>query len=323
MTRDYSIDVLKFIAVIIITWSHFELQLGKYSILATGGSFGDCLFFFCSGYTLLLSKKQLNFINWYKNRINRIYPTVFAWALISCLLFSSSYNFTEILLHGGGFFVTCIMIFYVFFFPLRRLNTSLLIIVLLGYYILDYCTFFLLDYSNKDIIYRWNWSLYLIPMLLGAIIGKNKKRYSILTKNIPDYIAIITIIINAAIYYILLYLSDIQESLQLLKPLTILPQLGVVCGFYHLCNSKFSYNLYNHRIMHFLIMFIGGMCLEIYIVQPQLLMRFTMLSIFPLNIVVVFIIIVVCAYALKVLSRIWAQTFKDGIYNLKEIFKLY
>ena len=50
--------------------------------------------------------------------------------------------------------------------------------------------------------------------------------------------------------------------------------------------------------MHFLIMFIGGMCLEIYIVQPQLLMRFTMLSIFPLNIVVVFIIIVVCAYAL-------------------------
>ena len=55
-----------------------ELLYGKYNALATGGAIGDVLFFFCSGFTLFLGKMG-RFDNWYKRRINRIYPTVFAW----------------------------------------------------------------------------------------------------------------------------------------------------------------------------------------------------------------------------------------------------
>lgn len=50
--RDISIDILKFIAAILITNSHMELLYSKYSFLATGGAIGDVLFFFCSGFTL-------------------------------------------------------------------------------------------------------------------------------------------------------------------------------------------------------------------------------------------------------------------------------
>jgi peptidoglycan/LPS O-acetylase OafA/YrhL len=50
--RDAAIDILRFFAVFFITWSHFDLPLGKYGALATGGAFGDTLFFFISGYTL-------------------------------------------------------------------------------------------------------------------------------------------------------------------------------------------------------------------------------------------------------------------------------
>ena len=52
--RNLSIDMLKFLAVFLITNSHMDKLYGEYSMLATGGAIGDVLFFFCSGYTLFL-----------------------------------------------------------------------------------------------------------------------------------------------------------------------------------------------------------------------------------------------------------------------------
>ena len=68
--RDYSIDILKFLAVFLIINSHMDALYVKYGMLATGGAIGDVLFLFASGYTLLLSKRNLSFDNWYKRRIS-------------------------------------------------------------------------------------------------------------------------------------------------------------------------------------------------------------------------------------------------------------
>lgn len=46
-----------------------------------------------------------------------------------------------------------------------------------------------------------------------------------------------------------------------------------------------------------------------------------MLEYFPLNILMVFAMIVFFAYALKCLGQVWLQTFKDSDYNWKEILK--
>ena len=70
--RDISIDIIKFLAVFLIINSHMDSLYTRWSILATGGAIGDVLFLFCSGYTLLLSNKKENFIDWYKRRIIRI-----------------------------------------------------------------------------------------------------------------------------------------------------------------------------------------------------------------------------------------------------------
>lgn len=59
--RIVSIDVLKVIAVFMVLNSHMEICYGKYAILATGGAIGDALFFFCSGFTLLLGGGQNHF----------------------------------------------------------------------------------------------------------------------------------------------------------------------------------------------------------------------------------------------------------------------
>ena len=77
--RDISIDILKFLAAIVITNSHMELLYGDYKALATGGAIGDVLFFFASGFTLFLGRMG-RFDNWDKRRITRPYPTLFAWA---------------------------------------------------------------------------------------------------------------------------------------------------------------------------------------------------------------------------------------------------
>lgn len=50
--RDIAIDVVKFLAVLLIINSHADIMYPKFQILATGGAIGDCLFLFCSGFTL-------------------------------------------------------------------------------------------------------------------------------------------------------------------------------------------------------------------------------------------------------------------------------
>ena len=55
--RDLSIDILKFIACLAITNSHFDVVYGPLSPIATGGAIGDIFFFFASGFTIFLSNR--------------------------------------------------------------------------------------------------------------------------------------------------------------------------------------------------------------------------------------------------------------------------
>ena len=320
MKRDYSIDILKCFAVLIITWSHFEKPLGDYSYLSTGGAFGDALFFFCSGYTIFLGRKANGFLNWYKNRINRIYPTVFAWALVKSLLFNTSNNILEILQTGGGYFVSCIMIFYVFYYFIKLYAIKHLNIVLLISILTTSCSYFILDNSNTYIMYLWQWSLYFSVMLLGGIIGRKRQQESGMKNNVT-YKTFIILFVSVICYYSLMYLEQ-KLSMNMIRMFTILPLLTFSYALHKLCTAKITERIYANKYAHIAIMTIGGLCLEIYLVQPRLLTdKFN--SIFPFNLIIMFLIIFVSAYLLRCLSRIWMQTFKDGEYDWKAIIKLY
>lgn len=322
--RDKYIDILKCIAALVITWSHMELQFGQFSALATGGSFGDCLFFFCSGYTLFLSSKKTDFLNWYKRRICRIYPTVFAWSLVNVVLYSSNWGIDFILTQGGGFFVSCIMLFYLLIYPIMKYFQKYLWWVMVVVFIACSIAYFFVNHTDYDAMYRWTWSMYFMPMLLGGIMGKAQKEGKLeKLKSMRSWSKIVGLAFSAVCYYLLMFLISRNASNHLLYPLVILPQLGVVYFFYAICNSSLAEKAYNNYWMHFLIMWIGGMCLEIYIVQPRLLQAFPMTEFFPLNILMLFAMIFICAYGLKILSRIWAQTFNDADYSWKVVLKLY
>lgn len=316
--RDISVDILKFIAALLITNSHMGLLYGKYSVLATGGSIGDVLFFFVSGFTLIKGKMG-RFDNWYKRRINRIYPTVFAWAIISTFIFEYQNDMKYTILNGGGWFVSCIMIYYAILWFIRKMAENKLewtfivtsAVVLVSYFFFEQPQ----GWSMYGATY-YKWIHYFLFMLLGAIIGKmSKQRFNF---NFSHDLAKLTVCI-VTFYVVFIVSLQIQYVAQW-QILSLLPLLGTTYYLYKVCNSHLLKRCYDNRYVGWCVKFIGGLCLEIYMVQYTLFTD-AMNCIFPLNILIMFLIIFAAAYLLRCVSRTFAQTFKEGEYDWREVFR--
>lgn len=316
--RNIGIDILKFFAALLITNSHMELLYGKYSMLATGGAIGDVLFFFCSGFTLFLGRMG-RFDNWYKRRINRIYPTVFAWAILGAFIFNQHYGMDYTIIHGGGWFVTCIMIYYVILYIIKRFMFNQLRLVFIIASIITIIWYLLIDRPENYNIYGntyFKWCHYFLFMLLGAMMGVSKKELKYSFRY--DFMKLIG---SVVIYYTILFSGRLNLICSELQIVSLIPLLYIVYYSYKVCNSEKMKMLYNKKVLGWCMKFIGGLCLEIYLVQYTL---FTdkMNSIFPLNIILIFVIIIFVAYILRCLARLFSQTFKDGDYDWKAIIKL-
>lgn len=323
--HDTSIDILKCIAAIIITNSHMDILYGKYAVLATGGAIGDALFFFCSGYTLFLGRNS-DFFNWYKRRINRIYPTIFTWAFISALLLGIHLDMPDILIKGGEWFISCIMIYYVPLWFIKRYAINKLKWLFCGgicMTIIWYLVIGIDDISGNNNMYGacyFKWCHYFLFILLGAIIGLQN---SIAFTKLPKLSLIsIKLLFSIITFYILCWFKHKNGIYDYVQIASLVPLLCICYYFYLLCNTKQAKSIYNNILIGRAIKFIGGLCLEIYLVQNSL---FTdkINNIFPLNLIITFIIILMAAYLLRCMARIWDQTFKKEYYNWNEIIKLY
>lgn len=316
--RNIGIDILKFFAALLITNSHMELLYGKYSVLATGGAIGDVLFFFCSGFTLFLGRMG-RFDNWYKRRINRIYPTVFAWAILGAFFFNQHFSMDYTIIHGGGWFVTCIMIYYVILyfiqrFMLHHLKWAFGIVVLIC--IVWYCIMNRPANYNMYGFTYFKWGHYFLFMLLGAMMGISQKQWHFNLKT-----DLIKLIGSIFIYYAILFAGRKYVLFFELQIISLIPLLFTTYYFYKVCSCDLLKKWYSTKYLGGIIKFVGGLCLEIYLVQTTL---FTdkMNDIFPLNIFIMFLIIIFAAYILRCGARIFSQTFKDGEYDWKTVFKL-
>lgn len=326
--RDNSIDILKCIAALIITNSHMEVLYGDYAALATGGAIGDALFFFCSGYTLFLGRDG-GFFNWYKRRINRIYPSVFAWALVAALFFSVHLDFPQVLTIGGGWFVTCIMIYYVFLWFVRRYwanRLNAIFAVVAAMVLVWYFTIGIDDGNGSNNIYGWcyfKWCHYLLFMLLGAVWGLRASGQNSSPQPWSVVRSISSLLLSTILFYALCWFKcKAGIGWDLLQISSLLPLAGVCISFCQLCKTDMMQKCYSNRFLRAFVQIVGGLCLEIYLVQYSLFTeRFNHL--FPLNLLIMFVIIVLVAYLLRCISRVWIQTFGDKDYDIKEIVKLY
>ena len=340
--RNIAIDILKFFAVLLITNSHFDEEYVYCKQLATGGAIGDALFFFCSGYTLFLGRFG-RFDTWYKRRIRRIYPSVVGLGFVAMLLYHSDMPLGDLLTVGAGWFVECIMIYYVALYIIRRYAIDRLklvygvvaIFILLWYalffepirsYIQQYYPVFnwivFCEPMDKVWIYQWNYfkfGFFFLFMLLGAHLGLKEAQQE-KTPHGKFLPTLGMLLLSVVAFYVLPLCSMKWQFLQTVVILTLIPLAGICFYFYRLCQTDVMMRLYHQRFIGWGMSVIGGLCLEIYLVQP--FVRTTALNfLFPLNLLILFVAIVLVAYLCRSLGRWFQQTFcsEEG-YDWKKIF---
>lgn len=320
--RDFRIDVLKFLAIFLIINSHSDIAYPKYSILATGGAIGDCLFLFCSGYTLLLGGVK-RFDNYYKRRINRIYPSVFAAVIV--MLSLGYYSFASLTVEKvlGGEFIIAIMIYYVLLWLVSKyyrkhilwIFAAVMIVTLIAYYYFPY------KYETGEkglygISTLFRWIPYFGVMLLGAYIGliHERVKFNIRT-DLLKFIACLMI------FYSIQFVAKKIHYLAPFQIVTIPFLFGVVYYFYKCCNTNIFKKLYENKNGNMVIMCVGGLCLESYLIQYCVITD-KLNFLFPLNLPCIFIGVLFLSYFVRCIARIFSQTFKDGDYEWGKVFSL-
>ena len=291
-------------------------------IFATGGAIGDCLFLFCSGFTLFMGQMK-SFDNYYKRRINRIYPSVFAAILFVHLLNGrTAVEAREFYIDPG--FVTAIMVYYIILWFVRKYLINKIMFVLFGVVtisLLIYIFWFPYKYETSSnglygtlTLYRW--IPYFAMMLSGAYIGINKEqiKFNIKLDTVKLFVCLL-------LFYGIQLAAKKVTSIAPLQIITLLPLFGIVIYLYKICNSYLFEKIYNNKICNWLIMVIGGLCLESYLIQFSLFTtKFN--DFFPLNLVLIGLLILICAYFVRCLARLFSQTFRTEDYEWKAIFKL-
>ena len=319
--RDISIDWLKVMAVLFVFNSHLEQLYGSMGFLATGGMIGVGLFFFCSGFTLLLKPMEgvKQFPLWYKRRIIRIYPTVFAFAIIDSVFFHNIHSIDTIILTGCGWFVQCIMVYYVIiFFIGSYLKNRLKWVAILWPVLVAVC--FLHVYRQPG-FFMFTDPFQRIPfflfMLMGAMTGLSAK-----TIKIRPIIDALLLILCFVAYYLILYFCTREDRPTVLQFFCYFPALGTIYYFYKVFRAEWAARIYSHPAAQAIIRFVGGLCLEIYLVQFNVITtKFNHL--FPLNILIVFAAALVLAYLTRCLARLILQTFSDHPYDWAKMVSLY
>lgn len=181
--KNKAIVLFKFFAALLITYSHLRLLFPKYEGLVTGGAIGDGLFFFCSGFTLFLGRDG-GFMNWYKRRVSRIYPSVIMWALFSAVAFGWTWMITDLVTTPKYWFIPCIMVYYAIFYVIRRYFMNYMKWVFYGAFLLiTISSVFVLDMHHSVMYAQVSFMriYYFMFMLVGAITaldlrpGENEK----------------------------------------------------------------------------------------------------------------------------------------------------
>ena len=322
--RNIALDILKFFAVVLITNSHFDNQYVYAKGLATGGAIGDALFFFISGYSLFLGRVG-RFDNWYKRRIRRIYPSVFALAILTSMLHLTGYNMFEVLLYGGDWFVSCIMLYYIVLYFIRKHFVEHLkwcyvavAIILLVWYIGFY------NPDNYIYIYKntyIKWLFFFFFMLQGAQMGWREHNGNPI-QSVNGAKTFILLILNIFLFYGIQILCRHFRSFDWLMIASLLPLRYICLNFYKLCSFDKLKKYFETTRIGWLMGAIGGLCLEVYLTQP--FVRTTAINnLFPLNLIIIFVGILISAYMVRAFGRFFQQTFssEDG-YNWKEILKI-
>ena len=317
-----AIDILKFLAALLITNSHMNgLYPPKFEALATGGALGDSCFFFCSGF-LLIQSRGGDFFNWYKRRVNRIFPTLFAIAIVSIVAFGKNPAFKSVILSENAWFVQAILVFYAAFWFVKRFLSDKMwgVITAVGIISLIWFAFFWDKSVSVFMVGTYlRWPLFFCVMLIGAITAKNY-RQGIQHKLMISFLLFILLMGLFYGYQIL----EKKKMMLCNYEIVIAPILFLaVYELFWICSNERVVSFYRKKGIYAVVFFISSLCFEIYLSQHYLFpIGKSLIRLFPLNIIICFVLIVGVAYIVKVLGNFISQTFKSDNYEWKKMVKI-
>lgn len=322
--RNYALDMMKAMAAIMITNSHFIPLYKDVNVsLATLGVHGNALFFFVSGYllTMGLTRKEERFDHWYKHRINRLLPALLLWYLV-------------VMDHigGGGFissiwsnywFINCIIIYYaLFYFVVDFItkhkdsigwflyDTFLAIAVIMAFY---------MPKAEGSLFHTdWHYICHFSVMILGGITYKYQKK-EICHNRKTDWI---WLLISFVAYFVIMKLGKGHTDWTYYLQILCLIPLHLFCYY---CFKAFSGNwctkLFVTKGVRWPFIALSCLTLEIYIVQFVIITdKFN--SIFPLSLVIVFTFITLVAYVLRIASNLFTQLMSKDPWQWKDAMKI-
>lgn len=310
--RDYSIDFIRCIAILFITNSHFQPLYYFCPALGTLGVHGNTLFFFITGYVLTLGKSISNgFLDWYKNRIARIWPTIIVWTILSSLLFQKSITWKDFLLAPNYWFIQCIMIYYIILYYLNKTTTKNLITIFASSILFFCCVVIFSPKPHISIYHIFHIFCYFPSMVLGLYCGKQHPiTKHPMTKTIVSFIA----------YFLIMTIGKGKNNeLYYTQLIAILP-LNLFAYYMFACRNTWNKIISNPNLKQ-IIFALSSLSLEIYIVQLSLITgKYN--DYFPLSILIMAVCIIAMAYGLRILTNLFVLIISKNHLNLKNLLRL-
>ena len=326
--RYYNLDFLKVLAAIFITNSHFiPLYKDISPSLATFGVHGNALFFFVSGFVLMMGfeKKQDLFVNWYKKRIQRLWPSVFLWSIIAAIIWKDPITWKNLLIANNYWFLQCIAIYYILFYIFGNLNISIMgggkicvqKILFMFSIAASLLYFYFMPKATGSIFHtNLHFVCHFSIMIMGGMTYLYKDKIKSLWKDC------LWAIFWFVLYFIILYIGkgkqDYKYYVQIvgLLPLHLFIFYAYKTASYHWCTTLFQSSRWKR-----ILTTIASLTLEIYIVQFHIITdKFNRL--FPLNTVIVFIFICITAYCLRVMTSLFLQFLSSAPFEFKNAIKI-
>ena len=149
---------------------------------------------------------------------------------------------------------------------------------------------------------------YFLIMLQGAIMGKKADEMKF------EKVHIGLFVLSVGLFYALFYIGN-DNALILLSFCAL---FGVTRYGYLVCCSPVLKRAYDSRTVGALVYIISQLCLEVYLIQKFIFTK-DLNTIFPLNIPIIMLTILLAAYIVKSFAELIAQTFKTEPYEWEKM----
>lgn len=240
------------------------------------------------GLHCFLGGVKLDFINWYKRRICRIYPTLIAVGFIASLVFCYECSFLEIMLAKKYWFIQCILICYILLYPVIRYRLNLKLLLAVSLCIMTVSFFTLFDFHGQmfyGINNYFRWILYFTIMLVGGYIYLNSDKI----KYHPW--SILALLICIICWYAINFVAY-GSNFSNFALFSYIPLVGICYFTYELGKAPWIEKMFSRRIAGNILFITGNLCLDSYLIQNYLFTD-ALNHLFPLNIPIIIVLVLV------------------------------